>query len=289
MNTSKHIILIPVYNDWKSLNKLLSQLNKVFENHKSSVTEILIVNDGSTDKMDINNSGLPNLNKISVITLKKNLGTQKAIAVGLFYLKDKEKDSFVTVMDGDGEDDPFQIDSMFEEAKKNQNLVITSNRTKREEPLIFKFLYKIHLIITFIFSYNWISYGNFTTFSSKNISKILTNNNSWYAHASSVLSNCNIKRLYAPRQKRYFDQSKMNLLTLIEHSLRVNTVFFQKVFLNSLLYSVIIFFIFNFFYLNYILIFLILTYNLLIFFVRKKHFVKDLVNLDIFIDNVKLI
>ena len=42
MNTIRHIIVIPVYNDWKSLNKLLIQINKNFKNDVNFETEILI-------------------------------------------------------------------------------------------------------------------------------------------------------------------------------------------------------------------------------------------------------
>ena len=284
---SKNIIIIPIYNDWKSLNKLLFQLNENFRNSKNFETEILIINDHSSEQINIKNNNLSSIKKISIINLNKNLGSQKAIAIGLFYLKDRVKNSFVTIMDGDGEDDPFQVNNMLEEAKKNQDFIITSNRKKRQESLTIQILYKIHLIMTFIFSHKWISFGNFTTFSSKNISKILSNNNSWYAHSSSVLNNCKIKRLYAKREKRYFDKSKVNLLALMEHALRVNVVFFPKIFLNSLLYSFIIFLTIKIFYINYIIIFLIIAFNILLLFIRKKHYAKNLIRLDDYIDSIK--
>ena len=284
---SKNIIIIPIYNDWKSLNKLLFQLNENLKNNKNFETEILIINDYSSEKINIKKDNLSSIKKISIINLNKNLGSQKAIAVGLFYLKDRAKNSFVTIMDGDGEDDPLQVNNMLEEAKKNQDFIITSNRKKRQESLAIQILYKIHLIMTFIFSHKWISFGNFTTFSSKNISKILSNNNSWYAHSSSVLNNCKIKRLYAKREKRYFDKSKVNLLALMEHALRVNVVFFQKIFLNSLLYSFIIFLTIKIFYKKFIIIFLIIMFNVLLFSIRKKHYVKNLIKLDHYIDSIK--
>ena len=284
---SKNIIIIPIYNDWKSLNKLLFQLNENFRNSKNFETEILIINDHSSEQINIKNNNLSSIKKISIINLNKNLGSQKAIAVGLFYLKDRAKNSFVTIMDGDGEDDPLQINNMLEEAEKNEDFIITSNRKKRQESLAIQILYKIHLIMTFIFSHKWISFGNFTTFSSKNISKILSNNNSWYAHSSSVLNNCKIKRLYAKREKRYFDKSKVNLLALMEHALRVNVVFFPKIFLNSLLYSFIIFLTIKIFYINYIIIFLIIAFNILLLFIRKKHYAKNLIRLDDYIDSIK--
>ena len=44
------------------------------------------------------------------------------------------------------------------------------------------------------------------------------------------LKNCNIKRLYAKRERRFFDKSKLSILALINHSLRVNCVFYGNIF-----------------------------------------------------------
>ena len=288
MNIPKHIILVPVYNDWKSLNKLLTHLNKVFKNTNDYTNEVLIINDNSTDKIDIKKNNLSSIKKITIITLKKNLGSQRAIAIGLFHLR-KKKDSFVTIMDADGEDDPFQIETMLKEARENKNFIITSNRKKRKESLLIQVLYRIHLIITFIFTFKWISFGNFTTFNSRNISKILSNNDCWYAYSSSVIRNCKIKRLYAKREKRYFDKSKLNLLTLMEHSLRVNAVFFPKIFFNSILYLFLIYFSLSILNLNYIFFYLIILFNFLLFYIRKKYYIANLNKINNLIDNIKLL
>ena len=47
----KHILVIPVYNDWKSLNKLIFNLNKSLHFNKQVINEILIVNDNSSEKV----------------------------------------------------------------------------------------------------------------------------------------------------------------------------------------------------------------------------------------------
>ena len=127
MNTIRHIIVIPVYNDWKSLNKLLIQINKNFKNDVNFETEILIINDCSTENIQIDNKNLTAIKEITVITLKKNFGSQKSIAIGLSHLKTKNYKSLITIMDGDGEDNPHQIKDMMHEAINNQNLIITSN------------------------------------------------------------------------------------------------------------------------------------------------------------------
>jgi len=147
----KHIVVIPVYNDWRSLNKLISKLNSVLIKDKKIRNEILIINDNSTKEVKINSKNLKSIKKIKVIYLKKNLGSQKAIAIGLSYLKKIKENFFITVMDSDGEDDPFQVKKMLKLAIKNPALVVTSNRKQREESIIIILLYKLLLLWVKIF------------------------------------------------------------------------------------------------------------------------------------------
>ena len=44
----KVIILIPVYNDWESLNKLLEEINSNIKNISNVKFDCLVVNDAST-------------------------------------------------------------------------------------------------------------------------------------------------------------------------------------------------------------------------------------------------
>ena len=276
MKKKLHVILIPVFNDWKSFNCLISEINKEFEKLRDFQNEILIVDDASTKKRNILNKNLKNIKKISVIKLIQNSGSQKAIATGLSFLKKYKKNFFITVMDSDGEDKPSEIIKMLIEAKKFKDFVITSNRKKREEAFLIRFLYRIHLIFTFIFTLKWISFGNFTSFHSKNLNNILRRNSSWLAHSSAVAKNCKIKRLFAKRGKRYFGKSNLNLINLIEHSLRVNAVFLERILVSSTIY----FFIINLFLFTSLVKSLIMgaliIYLILSIIVKKKHSVANI-------------
>lgn len=234
-----NLILIPVYNDWKSLDKLLLNIDVNLNSRIS--TQVLLVDDKSTNKMSINKKRIKNIKKIEVLKLKKNVGSQKAIAIGLNFLKEKTRNfDFITVMDGDGEDNPKNINSMLKAANKNRNLVIVSCRKERKENFFIKFCYKIHLLITFLFTGQWMSFGNFTCFFYKNLSTILSDNSVWYAYSAAVKKNTKIKRIYAARAKRYFDKTKVNFLFLISHSLRIIGVFYKRLIFFSLLYFFII-------------------------------------------------
>ena len=108
----KHILVIPVFNDWKSLNKLIHKLDIHLKSNIKINNEILIIDDNSTQKLKLNLKKLNIIKSIKIISLKKNYGSQKAIAIGLNYLKKIKGKFFVTVMDGDGEDSPAQIEKM---------------------------------------------------------------------------------------------------------------------------------------------------------------------------------
>jgi polyisoprenyl-phosphate glycosyltransferase len=284
----KHILVIPVFNDWKSLNKLIHKLDIHLKSNIKINNEILIIDDNSTQKLKLNLKKLNIIKSIKIISLKKNYGSQKAIAIGLNYLKKIKGKFFVTVMDGDGEDSPAQIEKMLLTSINNPSYVITSNRKKREETFIIILLYKLHLLITFLFTFKWISFGNFSTFNKKNLNNLLSNNSSWYAHSSSVLKNCKIKRLYSKREKRYYDKSKLGLFSLIEHSLRVNTVFYKNIFFSSIIYL----FLINRYIqdeLSYLLILAILIFNFSIFWIKSNHYINNLSKVHNFIKKIKLI
>ena len=278
MNTIKHFILIPVFNDWRSLNKLLIDIENTFEESSGKTIEVLVINDKSSEKIKIEKKNFTKITGIKVISLSKNLGSQKAIAIGLSYLKNIKEDFIVTVMDGDGEDNPLHINDMTKLANNFPSHVITSNRKRREESWFIVFCYQIHLIITFLFTLKWISFGNFSTFRSKNLVKLLSNNSSWFAHSSAVIKNCSIKRIYFKREKRYFDKSKLGFLSLVEHSIRVNSVFFGKILFFSLIY-ILISFIFLPIIFTFFIIILISTYNLAIYLIKLKHSINNLNNL----------
>ena len=280
-----NIILIPIFNDWKSLNYLLNQINKSID--QNTPTKILIIDDCSTQKINIDKKNFPRIEEIKVLTLNQNIGSQKSIAIGLDYLKKLNNNFYITVMDGDGEDNPSKINKMLNMAKHNNTHVITSHRKKRNENFIIKFGYKIHLTLCLLTTWNWISFGNFSCFHSSNLKKILVNNNIWFAYSAGVLKNCKIIKLYSTRQKRYFESSKVNILKLIEHSIRIASVFYSKVLFSSLIYLFIIYSFFGkfkiFFY------FLIFALNFLILFIKIKNYSRDPINYLLYTKDIKTI
>ena len=137
---------------------------------------------------------------------------------------------------------------------------------------LFKVLYFLHKIITFLATFNWISFGNYSSFVSKNITSILKNDKSWLAFSSCLAFNCSLKRLYAPRKNRLIGKSKLSLRGLVNHALRVNAVFLTRISLVFFLY------ISSFHMLNknfalseYLMIFLLVLFYFMIFFTYQNN------------------
>lgn len=283
VNNLKNIILIPIYNDWKSLNLLLNQINEQII--KIGHTQIVIVNDASTQKPVLKKNNFKKIKKIKILNLNTNLGSQKAICVCLDYLSKIKSRFYLTIMDGDGEDNPNELNKMLDLATKHKNSVVASHRLNRNENLIIKLGYRLHLIIAFMFTWKWISFGNFSTFHSKILKKI-NRNDLWLAYSSGILKNFKIVKTFAVRQKRYFGTSKVSFIKLIEHSMRVISVYHKRVMANSFLILLILFIIKikGFFLILSLFVFFIILLN----FIRFKNRPKGKIKSNNFIKSIDL-
>lgn len=275
-------IIIPIFNDWVSLSKLLLEINNKLKIKKK--IEILIIDDCSTMKHFIKNlNKLRKIYSIKILRLRENLGSQKAIYFGLKFLQKEKNNFFVTIMDGDGEDNPSHIKNMLKIAETHNNRVVVSSRKDRRENFLIKYLYKIHLFLTLILTFKWINFGNFSTFHSSNIKKILSNKAVSHAYSAGVLKNSRIIKTYSIRSKRYYENSKVSFLFLIRHSFKIIGVFYIRALFLSILYLLINFIFFRdsiyFFLILFFIINLLVFFNTLEDFNLKKNYIKTVIKM----------
>lgn len=239
----KILFLIPVYNDWESLNVLLKNINYFISKIKRSA-EILIINDFSSEKIKINFTYLNKINSITVINLKKNIGSQKAIFVALKYIQNLKNNYTITIMDSDGEDDPSKVSKLIKLAEKKINHIVVANRSKRKERYFLRFLNQLRLFFTFLLTNKYMNFGNFSSFHSKNLKNILSNNNLWLAYSGGIKKNItNIMSVNIDKSDRYYGHSKVNFKFLILHSLKIISLFRKQILIKSIvLYALIYFF-----------------------------------------------
>ena len=239
----KIIILIPVYNDWQSLFKLLQNINSEVDGLNKEFS-IFVVNDASTENKPQFYNNFNNLKSIKIINMKENRGHARCIAVGLKYILENENFDYVIPMDGDGEDRPEEIKQFIDNLNYHPDKPIVGERIKRSESIFFQFCYFIHKLITFVFSGETIKYGNYTCLPKSIVEKMINEKATWSSFSGS-LAKIAKERASVPsvRGTRYFGPSKMNFLNLIKHSFSIIAVFKLAVVLRSTLFVIIYFFL----------------------------------------------
>lgn len=264
------IILISIYNDFKSLNILIENFN--FKEIKK--THLIIINDGSKEKLNISKKNSNKFLIIKIINLKKNLGSQRAFAVGLDFIKKNYKNSKIILMDGDGEDNPKKIDKILEFSTKEKKKIITVCRLFRRENFLIKLLYEIYFLLVIILTHKIIRFGNYSLIQSSHLKNILSGNAIWFAYPAALInSSINIKKIYERKELRYIDKSKMSYRKLIEHALRIIVVFKDRILINLIIYNVICYFLF---YKKVFLFFSFLFFSLFFVFYLNYFFLKEI-------------
>ena len=241
----KIIILIPLFNDWKSVSRLLNKIDLQVNNWHSEIS-ILIVNDASTEKRSGLEFNYKKIKLVKILNMKKNKVHQRCIAAGLKYICKNEDFDRVIVMDADGEDKPEELNDFFSKAQENPTMTITGNRFKRSEGVVFKVLYEAHKLLTLIFAGKLIKFGNFSSLPKIHVEQLIQKSYLWNSYSSSIVKTIN-DRTFIPsvRGLRYVLPSKMNFAALIFHSLAIISVFRNVVIIRSviffLLYSLLIY------------------------------------------------
>ena len=232
-------ILVPVYNDWQSIYKLLDEIDNL-QLEKNFEISILIVNDASNHDRPEEEKIFENIQSIKILNMNKNQGHARCIATGLKYIFEKEDFDYVIPMDGDGEDRPEEIKDFLEQIKKSNNQPIVGERIKRSENMIFKLCYQFHKMITFTFTGKSIKFGNFTCLPKSTVEKLVNEKATWNSFSGS-LKKIEDKLFSIPsiRGARYFGPSKMSFYNLIKHSLSIISVFRKTFLIRSALFVIL--------------------------------------------------
>ena len=236
-------ILIPIYNDWQSVLRLLENIDLQIKNLDQEIS-VLIINDASVEEKPKYNKEFNKITSIKIINMKKNRGHARCNASGLKYINEKEEFDYVIPMDGDGEDRPEELSLLIDGIKEHPHVAVTANRVKRSEGFIFKFCYLIHKYLTFIFTGQKINYGNYTCLPKSIVNKMVVEPATWSSFSGSLAKlSKNKKFIPSERGVRYFGPSKMSFVNLLKHSLSIIAVFKKTLLIRSILFLIIYFFL----------------------------------------------
>jgi len=224
----KITIVTPLFNDWDCLYKLVDRIRVALAPTQYTDYHILVVDDCSSLEVKRENLiGHP----VEILHLNKNLGHQKAIAIGLSYLNAKSDNDFFVVMDGDGEDKPEHLPILLDEASKNSSReIVFARRTKRKESFFFKIFYQVYKYAFILLTGKVINFGNFSVIPRKLLDKVTHVSDIWNHYPGGIIrSRLLYKSVGLERGERYMGKSKMNYTSLVVHGLSAVAVYIDTV------------------------------------------------------------
>jgi glycosyltransferase involved in cell wall biosynthesis len=163
---------------------------------------------------------------VSVVHLMRNLGHQRALAIGLAYVNEKHDCDAVLVMDCDGEDSPEDARKLVDRAQSmGGRSVVFAERTQRSENFLFRVGYFCYRVLHEALTGRAIRFGNFSVIPRKQLRRIASVSETWNHYAAAVVkSGIPISTISTNRSKRLTGESKMNFVGLVIHGLSAISV-----------------------------------------------------------------
>ncbi|MFN4144846.1 MAG: glycosyltransferase [Runella sp.] len=235
--TSKNIILIPQYNDWEALSLLIERINEDVAPDVLAATSLVIVDDCSSQELNLTTPFQGQ--QVRIVRLYRNLGHQRAIAIGLSYIAKELDCERVIVMDADGEDAPKDINALLTASYQAPDKIIFAQRTKRQESLTFKIFYRVYKFIFKLLTNKVITFGNFSVIPQRRLQNIVRVSEIWNNFPGGVIkSRLPYDSVPIARAKRLAGQSKMNFPSLVMHGLSTVSVLIDVAAVRILIFSV---------------------------------------------------
>ncbi|MDX1431973.1 MAG: glycosyltransferase [Gammaproteobacteria bacterium] len=236
-------LLIPVYDDWESVGRLLDEVDAALAGRERGVRAVLVDDASSTPcPAELVDRPLESIAEISVVELRRNLGHQRALAVGLAYVEDRVPCRAVLIMDGDGEDRPADAAVLVDLLERHgRGKTIFARRARRSEDWWFKALYRIYIAMHRLLTGLWMDIGNFSIVPAAHLSRLVAVAELWNHYAAAVVrARIPFDTVDTERGRRFAGASKMNLPALIIHGLRAFSVYADVVVVRLLIASAVV-------------------------------------------------
>jgi glycosyltransferase involved in cell wall biosynthesis len=220
-------VCIPVYDDWSAVGRLLEGLDGVAAG-LSDELHVLLVDDGSNEPAPERLAFTPRaLRSVRVLPLRRNLGHQRAIALGLTHLYAERQARAVLVMDADGEDAPGDVPKLLKElAAHGEKKAVFAARARRSEGLRFWFGYQAYKAIHRVLTGRKVEVGNFSVLPWALLERLVGVSEIWNHYAAAVYkARFPLVQVAVPRARRLDGRSKMNFVGLVTHGLSAISVY----------------------------------------------------------------
>lgn len=222
------LFVVPVYEDWPVLAKLLSALDTMVR-ERSLDAEVLVIDDGSSTPGGgaLRPAGTPALRRLRVLELRRNLGHQRALAVAFAWAHENAPDKTLVVLDGDGEDDPADVPALLDRfVARGRDEIVFAARRKRSESALFQVCYRVYQVLHRLLTGRGIRVGNYSVVPPRAVSRLAVTSETWSHYAAAVIAT-GIPHCEVPtdRAQRLGGRSKMSFTSLVVHGLSALAVY----------------------------------------------------------------
>lgn len=222
------VILCPLRNDWISAAELIRRLDEAIPSVACCV-EIMLVDDGSqqTCERSIFPSVLSAVRTIQILRLRRNLGHQRAIAIGLMHIASTIRCDAVVVMDADGEDTAEGVVKLLAAySDVGGAKAVFGERRRRLESLLFRSFYVLYKVLHRGLTGISVRVGNFSILPSRYLATLSVMPELWNHYAAAVFrSKLPFTTIPISRGRRIAGTSQMNFVALVAHGLGAISVF----------------------------------------------------------------
>jgi hypothetical protein len=242
---SPFLILIPLFNDWETFAKLVVRIDEVLV-ASGRQADILIVDDASLIDPDPESGFGPYraVRRIDVLRLRRNLGHQRAIALGLAYIHEQLTPAHgaVVVMDGDGEDAPEDVPRLLDRLEAEEGrMIVFAERTRRSESLSFQFFYFLYRYVHLLLTSVRVRVGNFSAIPRPRLESLVAVSELWNHYAAAAFHSrqpyCTVP---TQRARRLGGSSSMNFVALVTHGLSAISVYREIIGVRLLVLAIIL-------------------------------------------------
>jgi hypothetical protein len=233
---------MPVYNDWEAAVLVCRSLDAACRRLTGVRVTLYLVDDWSSQPFDETamSGAWDALASIRMIRLRRNVGNQRAIAIGLSYLYEHTDAAAVVVMDSDGEDKPEDVPVLIEQYLADPARAIFAERRRRFQGRVFALGYHLYRLVHWVLTGISVRIGNFSIVPRAGVGAIILTSESWSHYAAgAVKARIPIVRIPIDRGRRLAGESKMNVVGLVTHGLSAVSVFRELVGTRLLLASVL--------------------------------------------------
>lgn len=221
-------VLIPVFDDWVCAGQILTLLDAALSGAAAGI-HVVLIDDGSTIPApeDLVRAPLRSISDVRVLRLRGNLGHQRAIAIGLYFVHRFLSVDATIVLDGDGEDRPRDIPALLAGlAQSGGSEMVFAARTKRLERPAFQFFYRVYRMVHRLLTGIPVRVGNFSAVPRAALDRLMVSSDLWNHYAAAAFrSKLPYRTVPLARGTRLDGKSKMNFFALVVHGLSAISVF----------------------------------------------------------------